>query len=438
MRATTTVVWEPSARVNRMRILVYPKDLRSGDSQRSAIELGGALAAIGHSVTVIGVPGMLVERVRELDLELVLLPCGPVKSTLQTVLRLRKVVRERSIDVIHAFEWEAISEAFIAANLSSREVAVVGTIHSRGPSPILPHTVPLLMGARSAAAEKRIAGFARVGVLEPWVDTAENEPGLPAATGNFLQRCHIDTSGLVVALVTSLDSERSITRLMTMIETIGDIAAEGTSVQLLVVGDGALHGSASVRATEFNARSGRDVVVLAGELLDRRVAYAAADVVVASGSSVAHGMAFGKPVVIAGERGFFRPLSHATIEEFTWSGWYGVGSGTRLGKAELLTALEPLLESERLREYRGTYSREVVAAYGLGDAVQRQLQEYVDALNTKVGRFARLVDVGRVGAALLLRRGLRLRSRRRPHQNRLVAPDAENTHPDHTVNARCG
>ncbi|PXW35311.1 UNVERIFIED_CONTAM: glycosyltransferase involved in cell wall biosynthesis [Williamsia faeni] len=423
-----------------MRILFYPRVLHAGDRQRSAVELAGAMVASGHEVTMIAAPGILGARVNELGIELVLMPDRSADGTLLPVRRLMQAIREQSIDVVHAFGWEAIDEAFLAANLSRRKVAVTGTIHARGMSPILPHSVPLLMGSRSAAGEMRTAGFSRVGVLEPWVETANNGSGNIVAGSEFLQRWHIDGTGLLVALAIPLDDEPSLVNLVTAIESVGEIAAQGTSVQLLVVGDGPLLGIATDCAADFNARSGREVVVFAGEMIDRRAAFAAADVVVASGGSVAQGMALGKPVVVAGERGFFRPVSHATIDEFSWSGWYGVGSGTRLGKVDLLAALEPLLESSRLRDYRGAFARDVVLRFGLDVAIERQLQEYHDAFNTRVGWLTRLVDMFRVGPALIVRRrpGMRFVTRHASSAARIPAAQTCDKPADPIRKARCG
>jgi hypothetical protein len=115
-------------------------------------------------------------------------------------------------------------------------------------------------------------------------------------------------------------------------------------------------------------------------------------------------MAFGKATVVAGEDGFFKPLNRNTIAEFSWAGLYGVGCGPRLGKNELLTALEPLLESSRLRDYRGAYAREVALTFSLDEAAQRQIQEYRDAMSAPAGRAGSLADVCRIAFALIVRR----------------------------------
>ena len=66
---------------------------------------------------------------------------------------------------------------------------------------------------------------------------------------------------------------------------------------------------------------GRDVVLVTGALLDPRPAYAAADIVIGMGSSALKGMAFGKPLVVQGEQGFWKLLEPATLPIFLAQGF---------------------------------------------------------------------------------------------------------------------
>ena len=67
-------------------------------------------------------------------------------------------------------------------------------------------------------------------------------------------------------------------------------------------------------------------------LLDPRPAYAAADIVIGMGSSASKGMAFGKPLVVQGEQGFWKLLEPATLPIFLaqgfWPRWHP-GPSTR-------------------------------------------------------------------------------------------------------------
>ena len=73
-----------------------------------------------------------------------------------------------------------------------------------------------------------------------------------------------------------------------------------------------------------NRGEDRRVVVLTGQLADPRPAYSAADVILGMGSSALRGMAFGKPLVVQGERGFWELLTPDSASVFLRDGWYGV------------------------------------------------------------------------------------------------------------------
>ena len=48
-----------------MRILIYAHDLSIGGSQINAIDLAAGVATAGHQVFVYGIPGPLVEYIRQ-------------------------------------------------------------------------------------------------------------------------------------------------------------------------------------------------------------------------------------------------------------------------------------------------------------------------------------------------------------------------------------
>src|SRR5262249_26735596 len=98
-------------------------------------------------------------------------------------------------------------------------------------------------------------------------------------------------------------------------------------LRLLLVGDGVMRERLQQLADAVNRELGRTVVALTGGLLDPRPAYAAADIVIGMGGSALRAMAFAKPVIIIGERGFAAPFNPQTAESFYEKGIYGLGDG---------------------------------------------------------------------------------------------------------------
>ena len=78
----------------------------------------------------------------------------------------------------------------------------------------------------------------------------------------------------------------------------------------------------------MKARLGREAVTLTGPMVDPRDAYVAADIVLGMGTSAQKGMAFAKPVVIQGERGYWETVTPAGMPQYLHHNFYGLGDGT--------------------------------------------------------------------------------------------------------------
>ena len=87
-----------------MKVVVYPHRMAVGGSQLNAIELGAAVAELGHGVIVPGQPGGLVERVSDLGLELIPAPQPRGRPAPKVMRALPALVRERGVDVAYGYE----------------------------------------------------------------------------------------------------------------------------------------------------------------------------------------------------------------------------------------------------------------------------------------------------------------------------------------------
>jgi len=131
---------------------------------------------------------------------------------------------------------------------------------------------------------------------------------------------------------------------------------------------------------------------------DPRDAYDAADVVLGMGGSALRALAFGKPLIVQGERGFWRLLTPDTVEQFLWTGWYGIGDSVDAGAELFVTEIGPILDDSDRRETLGRFGRHLVEQrFGLDDAAERQLVIYKAALALRAGRTGVLTDLVRSG-----------------------------------------
>jgi glycosyltransferase involved in cell wall biosynthesis len=375
-----------------------------GGSQLNAVQLAGAVRDLGHEVIVISEPGPMVARVRDLGLEHVEIPQLRGLPSVTVSHRLVKLVRERRIDVVHGYEWSSVIEAFFGPALRYR-TPVVGTVMSMAVVWFFPRTVPLLVGTAEMSRAAIEAGHRRVTLLEPPVDTDFDDPALEDG-GDLKRRLGVAPGEVLVVMVSRLASTLKLEGLLSACEAMGEIGASvRRRVRLLIVGDGPVRDQVAAAAVAANARAGSDVVVLAGEMVDPRPAYAAADIVIGMGGSALRGLAFAKPLVVIGEQGFSEILTEESLGFFLQRGWYGTGPGSLgAGVPALQRALEALIASSDLRRKLSMSSRQlVVDRFSLRRAALLQEKEYYAAVHQPVAAASWAKDVALTAGGLTTR-----------------------------------
>ncbi|NUT70596.1 glycosyltransferase [Pseudarthrobacter sp. C4D7] len=361
-----------------MKILVFPHDLGIGGSQTNAIEIAAGVQRRGHEVVIFGQPGALNGRIAQLGLEFVAAPRPSHRPTPRIVGTLIRLVKERSIDVLHGYEWPPALECLLAAR-RSRAVAV-STVMSMAVAPFIPKHVPLLVGTEEILCRERGFGRTAVELMEPPVDLAENNPAVDVGATAFRRTWGLEDRSFVVVTVTRLAAELKLEGILSAIDTVRQVDP-ALRVQLLIAGDGPARREVASAAAVANAGLGREAVILTGQLADPRPAYACADAVIGMGSSALRAMAFGKPTIVQGERGFWELVTPETLPFFLRQGWYGIGDNP-LGASSKLAGLLTALQSEPGRRAAlGTFCLKTVSdRFSLGRAAELQEEFYGRAI----------------------------------------------------------
>ena len=380
-----------------MRIIVYPHAMEIGGSQLNAIQLAGAVRDRGHEVIVVAEPGPLVETVRGMGLEYVPIPAERRRPSMGVANLLTDLVRARSVDVVHGYEWPPAVEAFYGPRMRLG-TPVVATILSSSIVPFFPRPIPLLVGTEQLQYAARDAGYPRVNLMEPPVDTDADQPGVGGAAfrARYVPDPDLPLAVMVCRLVPVLKRES----LLNACRAVGELADAGKPVRLVIVGDGPVRAELEQLAASVNDRVGTPLVVLTGELADPRPAYDAADMVLGMGGSALRAMAFAKPLIVVGEHGFSELLTPETGPTFLRDGWYGLG-GT--GVAGMRDTMARLRDDATLRHELGEYGRDLVLTrFSLRTAAETQEDEYRQAIVDGMAR-RRLVGDACTSAAGLLR-----------------------------------
>lgn len=391
-----------------MKIVVYAHSMEIGGSQLNAIEIGAAVQRLGHEVILVGERGPLEATAGRLGLEQFVIPERRQRPSPTVMRLLLDLVRRRGIEIVHGYEWPPVIEAWLGPHLL-RSTPVVGTVMSAAVAPFLPRSLPLVVGTEQLRATCVGDGYRCVTLIEPPVDVQSNAPDFDGAP--FRKALAIEPDMLLVVVVCRLARELKLEGLLTACRTIGQLAKEGVSVRLLLVGDGPIRAQVEEAAARANALAGARAVVITGELQDPRPAYASADIMLGMGGSALRGMAFGKPLIVQGERGFWQVCDEESVGQFLEGGWYGLGEGGD-GSSRLRAQLVPLLADPERRAQLGRFSRAlVVDRFSLDHAAHIQLSVYdwagTESARPAAGEVARTLAT--LGSYKIHRRWERLR-----------------------------
>lgn len=408
---------------------MHPHLMEIGGSQIIALELAEGAARAGHDVLVTGPDGPLVERVRTMGLPYVHTPVQGRWPSLANVRRLTALARDHRSEVVHGYEWGPCIDLSFGPH-RALGVPMVTTVLSMDVPDFLPVHAPLVVGTQTLVDGQRHRMRAPVHLIEPPVDTSLNAPGLrpPGTEGTRIAGFERDdvVVAVVCRLTTDLDKAPGV---LEAVEAVGALPA-ACRVRLLVVGDGPESPRIAERAAAVNAACGERRVVLTGPLLDPRQAYDDADVVLGMGGSALKGLAYGKPLVVQGEHGFWALLTPESVDTFLQQGWFGQGDGP--GTVDLAAVLEALAREPDRRAELGRFGLDLVRRrFSLEVAVQRQLEVYEDAVAAAPSRariHRALVPTARevakfrtVVSARAVRAGLSERAGRRGAEPRTAA-----------------
>jgi glycosyltransferase involved in cell wall biosynthesis len=390
-----------------VRVLVYPHELSVGGSQLNAVELAAAVRDLGHEVAVFGVPGPLTTHIEALGLDLTPVAEAPRRPSPAVMRRLVEVVGAERIDLVHGYEWPPALEAYYGPQLRLG-VPALCTILSMGVASFLPSSMPLVVGTRQLVEQASRTRRGRVDLLEPPVDTDANHPGVDPS--RFREAFGLDPSRPAVVVVSRLAVDLKLEGLERAVAAAGRLAPE-VPLQLVIVGDGPAADRLAARAAEVNAAH-PGTVVLTGQLLDPRPAYAAADVALGMGGSILRALAFAKPAIVLGEDGFSETLTPQSKTRFLWHGFYGLGDGD-LGPERLAGQLRELLTDPGLMSQLGDFSRELVCERFSLTGAARSLESLYGEVVAEGAERPRAIVEGAVAGAKVVRYKLQRRRLRR-------------------------
>lgn len=380
-----------------MKLLVFGHRLEIGGTQTNAIELAAELRdRHGFDIVFHAAPGPMLSLIETRGLRFDPAPDVRFHPAPERVRALRTLVRRFRPDLIHAWDWWQGLEAYAGVHLPWGMPLLVSDMMMSF-TRVLPHAIPTTFGTEATLASAVGAGFRHASLLLPPVDVVHNSPG-SVDGADFRRTFDIGPDEILAVSVSRLSH---IMKSEPIEHTIGAVASVAASRPLtfVIVGDGEAREKLSRLAETTNRALGRRAIVLAGAMIDPRPAYAAADVVLGMGGSALRGLAFRKPLIVLGEKGYARLFTPDAVGAFAGAGFYGSG-GT--DPDALVRTLAQLSDSPPLRALLGAFGRSfVVDHHGIAAVGRRLAAECRAACLVRPGRTQQIADAARTTAIYL-------------------------------------
>lgn len=357
-----------------MKILIFAHRLDVGGTQVNAIELAAALRdSHGHEISIFATPGPMLALAEEKRLRFLPAPEAADHPSIARIYRLRRVVEVERPDLIHVWDWPQCLDAYFGIYLPAR-VPMVVTSMAMVVNRELPKSVPTTFGTPELLEEAAASGRSRLKLIMPPVDVELNSPA--AVDGRQFRVKHgFSDADLVLVCVSRLVEWMKAESLRLTIDAVRRLGRD-LPLNLVIVGDGTSRGEIERLADQVNAELGRRAIRLVGAMIDPRAAYAGADIVVGMGGSALRGMAFEKPVIVLGERGFSAPFNPETANFFYHKGIYGLGDGPS-GSDRLTADIAALAMAPDEFSALGRFGRDFVVKYYSLRVVAAELDQFI-------------------------------------------------------------
>lgn len=237
--------------------------------------------------------------------------------------QIERIVRDKSIDIIHAYDFHSIMRAFLAAIRLKK-----GFVFTQPGGPNTPKIGPrkadtVLFSRENMDYHKR-AGKENLHLIRARIDTTEYCPA--AVDEDFVKEKHLFTSSTKIVMAVRLFHTKQ-TLLKSVIGAARTFADTSEPPRICVAGEGPMLCELQEESRQINAASTAGPVLrFIGPIFkpgDVARFYNYSDIVIGSGRGILEAMACGKPVVILGENYEAEAVGPDNVEEIAYYNFSG-------------------------------------------------------------------------------------------------------------------
>lgn len=361
-----------------LNILMLVDSLGIGGTETHALAIAKALKERNHKVIIGTRGGPMAQNFQRAGLEMVTLPFqtdNPLYTNYITLLNMtRRIIKEHDIDLIHAHQIAGLK---VAVQISQELlVPLIFTVHGmfyprRQLQALIDGCAHVIAVSPPAANWVRThLGYPRkqVSIIPNGIDIQHFKPG-PAP--NFKKELGINENQPLITLCSRIawGKTRIIEDVIYAVEELYD--TEGT--HLALVGSGPDSPFIHALVNMVNQRRGEDIIHITGAMLDPVEAYRAADVVIGTARVALEAMSTGKPVIAAGNSGYFGPVTPANFSE-AWEVYFGDHDYLTVpSKRRFVEDIQTVLHNKRASDQAAL--RKMVASHFRIETVSNSIEE---------------------------------------------------------------
>lgn len=349
-----------------MKILFLVSQAVLGGHILSASTIARYMKKQGHEVCFAGGSGQLT-RIIEQDMPFYQvpipffhgrLPCYFTLKSLPAVNRLRHLIQRHDFDLIHAFDARAYIHAHIAGLLENKPVTCT-LCGGTDPQYNIPLTRKIMVFSEEQR-DKMIHTYRwhrdRVDVLRTRldIDTIINDTSPPNVA--------LDLDPLVpsIMMISSFDGTKS-GSIRQVMNVLSRLAEQQVPFQMVFIGGkGAFWEEMRQEGERLNAKLQKKTVHFTGPVLDAYRLLRQATIVLGVGRSAFEGMAYAKPTLVVGERGFAGAVCPEHIDRIAYYNFSGRNQQTPCSDETFAQAVKDLLQDEKARNDLGRFGHDFV------------------------------------------------------------------------------
>jgi glycosyltransferase involved in cell wall biosynthesis len=365
-----------------LSVLMALDSMDAGGTETHVLSLAAALINSGQRVSLISSGGPMRPQFEEAGCSIFLFDFRAASSAAAAdrLARLRDVMREQKIDIVHVHQTP--SGLFAARAAEQLAIPMIFTAHGTyypqaGMKTMLASSKAVISVSPPVGRYIEQLGFTST-IVPNGIDLTAFYPSEHSKLRSDLG---IAEDAIVLVYASRLAWGKA-TACDTLLRAMKDLHQYGWDrLQLIVVGDGPKYEAIHALASFIQEESGRKFIHMLGKQSQMREYYNAADIVVGTGRVALEAMACEKPVLAIGNHGYYGWVEPDNYEQ-AWSHYFGDhGSYSRYSRYLLSSDIaQGCRRLEVLRAWGKEGRRWVEREFHIERALEQTINVYRTAL----------------------------------------------------------